>query len=143
MAPTKSKPYLNARFRVEIGSLVVAGFSDVSGLQVELETEDYREGGRNDFVHKLPKVIKCPNLILKRGVTDSDVLWKWHQEAVTGKINRMDGSIILCDLQGNDKVRWEFFGAYPIKWSGPEFKADGSVVAVESLELVHWGIKKK
>lgn len=135
-------PYLNFRFLVEIGGLIVGGFSDVSGLQVETEAEEYREGGVNEYVHKLPKITKYTNLTLKRGITDSDVLWKWHRDVVAGKIMRKNGSVILLDVAGNEKWRWNFSQAYPVKWSGPDLKADSSMTAVESIELAHNGIMK-
>ena len=147
MAPTKrNDPYLSFKFHVEIDGLIAAGFSEVSGLQVEIETEDYREGGVNDHVRKMPKTAKYANLVFKRGITDSDVLWKWHLDAaVNGKIQRKNGRIILYDFQGNEKIekwRWEFKEAFPVKWSGPDFKADGGTVAVESLEVAHHGITR-
>ena len=135
-------PYLNFMFHVEIQGLIVAGFSEASGLQVETETEDYREGGVNDYVHKLPKISKQSNISLKRGITDSDVLWQWHRDVVNGIIERKNGRIILFDVQGNEKWRWEFIEAFPVKWSGPEFKADGGTVALETLELAHHGITR-
>lgn len=136
----KVDPYLSFSFKVEIDSIIVAGFSDVSGLQVEIETEDYREGGINDYVRKMPKVTKYPILVLKRGITDCDELWKWHRKAVEGIIERKTGSIILCDYNGNEKWRWGFKDAFPVKWTGPDFKSDGSAVAIESLEITHHGI---
>ena len=138
----RKDPYSSVRFLVEIDELIVGGFSEVSGLQVETETEEYREGGVNDYVHKLPKGSKYPNLVLKRGITDSDALWKWHQDVVSGKKARKTGRIILLDLKGNEKLRWTFEDAYAVKWSGPEFKADGNAVAIETLEISHHGIKK-
>jgi phage tail-like protein len=136
-------PYLGCRFVVEIDSLTVGGFSEVSGLVVEVETEDYQEGGVNDYVHKLPKGIKYPNLVLKRGITDSDELWKWYEDVVNGKIKHKNGSIILLDSEGNVKRTWTFEDVYPIKWTGPDFKADNSAIAIESLELVHKGLIRK
>ncbi len=138
----KQYPYLALRFQVELNSLMVGGFSEVSGLEVELQTEDYNEGGVNDFVHKLPKGAIYRNIILKRGMMDSDVLWKWLQGAVNGKIKdaNKSGAIILWDSEGNPKWRWEFKDAYPVKWSGPQLRATGNEVAVETLELVHNGI---
>jgi phage tail-like protein len=38
-------------------------------------------------------------------------------------------------------MRWTFEQAYPVKWSGPQFKADDNAVAVETLELAHEGMK--
>ena len=138
----RKDPYLSFRFSVEIGGLIVGGFSEVSGLQVETETEDYQEGGVNGFVHKLPKTTRHQNLVLKRGLTDSDVLWNWHQNTVNGKIERKNGSIILIDLEGNETWRWAFTDAYPVKWAGPEFRADSDGVAIEAIELAHNGIRK-
>jgi len=144
MAVGKRKdPYLSFRFRVEIHGLIEGSFSEVSGLEVEMETEDYPEGGVNDYIHKLPRRTKYPNLVLKRGITDSDVLWKWHQEVVSGKIERKSGRIILLDSEGGEKWSCSFEGAYPVKWTGPDFKADSNTVAIETLELVHRGIKKE
>jgi len=136
----RNDPYVSFRFLVEIQGLIVGGFSEVSGLQAETETEDMREGGVNDYVHKLPKVTKYPNITLKRGITDSDVLWRWHRDVVKGKIERRTGYVILLDSEGNEKWRWTFEDAYPVKWTGPDFKADNSAVSIEALELVHNGI---
>lgn len=135
-------PYLAFNFKVEIRGLVVAGFSEVSGVQAETETEDYREGGLNNYVHKLAKLTKYSNLVLKRGLTDSDVLWQWHQKVVAGSIQRQNGSVILLDATSAEKWRWNFSQAYPVKWMGPDFKADGNSIAIETLELVHNGIWK-
>jgi phage tail-like protein len=42
---SRHDPVLAFHFAVEIGGLFVAGFSDVSGLQAEIEIQEYREGG--------------------------------------------------------------------------------------------------
>jgi phage tail-like protein len=135
-------PYRAFNFLVEIQGIIVGGFSEVSGLQAETEIEDYREGGVNNFVHKLPKVTKYPNLVLKRGLTDSTELWEWHQNVVAGQVQRQNGSVILLDNTRSEKWRWNFAAAYPVKWVGPELKADGNTVAVEMLELAHHGLYK-
>ena len=69
-----------------IEGLLVAGFSEVSGLQAETEVEEVREGGVNDYVYKLPKGTKYQNLTLKKGMTISNDLWDWHRNVVAGKI---------------------------------------------------------
>lgn len=137
----RTDPYLGYRFLVEIEGLVVGGFSEVTGLQAETEVEEVREGGVNGAVLRLPKATKFPNLVLKRGITDSDALWHWYQEVVDGYVNRQGGAVILWDEEGQEVWRWEFEGAYPVKWVGPDLKADGNAVAIETLELVHNGLK--
>lgn len=138
----RKDPYSNSRFLVEIEGLIVGGFAEVSGLHVETQVEEYREGGVNDFVHRLPKETRYPNLVLRRGITDSDVLWKWHQDVVNGKVTRKNGYVILLDSEGNETWRWNFVEAYPARWLGPDLRGDGNAVALEAIEIVHNGIKK-
>ncbi|MGH7806994.1 MAG: phage tail protein [Thermodesulfobacteriota bacterium] len=142
--PTGNKPYpyTSFRFKIEINGIIVAQVSDVSGLQVETETEPYEEGGENGFIHQLPKRTKFQNIILKRGITDLEEMWKWHQEVVIGKFERKNGAIILMDVTGQEKWRWNFSEAFPVKWTGPDLKADSNTVAFETIELAHHGIEK-
>ena len=139
----RTDPYLACRFRVEIEGLEVGGFSEVTGLQVETEVETYREGGLNEYEHKLPGPTRYPaNLTLKRGFMDADTLWTWHQEIAQGKIKRRNGSIVLLNDAGEDKWRWNFTGAYPVRWAGADLRASSAEVAVETLELAHHGLAK-
>ncbi|HWP92880.1 MAG TPA: phage tail protein [Thermodesulfobacteriota bacterium] len=138
----KTYPYTLFRFKIEINGIIVAQVSEVSGLQVETETETYEEGGENGFVYQLPKRTKFQHITLKRGITDLEEMWKWHQEVVKGKFQRKNGAIILMDVAGEEKWRWNFFQAFPVKWTGPDFKADSNTVAFETIELAHHGIEK-
>jgi phage tail-like protein len=139
----RNDPYLSARFLVEIEGILVAGFQEVTGMQIETETEDYREGGVNEYVHRLAGPTRYPqNLVLRKGLTDIESLWSWHQDVVKGDIVRRNGTILLMDRAGLPAMWWDFTDAYPVKWSGPEFRAEQGVVAVEQLELVHRGISK-
>ncbi len=135
-------PYGAFRFHLEIDSVIVAGFSEVSGLTVETEVEERSEGGVNDQVHTFAKGTKHPRLVLKHGLTDSDALWSWHQEVVAGRIARQSGRILLFDSAGEEKWRWTFEGAFPVKWTGPDLRADSNAVAFETVELVHRGLQK-
>jgi len=138
----RKDPYQSFRFLVEINGLIVGGFSEVSGVSAETEFDEIKEGGVNDHIHKLPKMTKYPNMALKRGITDSDALWRWHQDVVSGKFSRRTVFVVLMDSEGAERWRWSFLDAYPIKWIGPDLKADSNVVAIESLELAHNGFKK-
>ncbi len=138
----RQDPYTSFRFRVEIQSIMVAEFSEISGLQSETEVEPYEEGGVNDFVHQLPKRTKYQPIVLKRGITDIQEMWEWHQDVVNGRFERQNLSIILLDEAGNDKWRWEIEAAFPVKWSGPDLKADNNAIAFETIELAHHGIRK-
>jgi phage tail-like protein len=139
----RNDPYLAFNFFVEIEGLLVGGFSEVTGLQVETEIQEYREGGLNKYIHKLPGPTRYPsNLILKRGLTDIETLWSWHQDVIAGTIERKNGSIYLLDRMRLPAMWWNFTDAYPVKWTGPELRAESNTVAFESVELVHRGISK-
>ena len=73
--------------------------------------------------------------MLKWGVTDSQELYHWHQQVIQGNLMRKNGSVVLVDSQGNEKLRWNFFNAWPSKWAGPTFNAKGNDVAIEELTL--------
>lgn len=128
-------------FWVEIDGLLVGGFTEVLGLESEVEVEEYHEGGVNGYTHLFPKRIKYPPLLLKKGITNSSELWDWYEEVVAGKVKRKNGSIILQNQLGQEVCRWNFFECYPTKWIGPELDAASSEVAIEALEIVHNGFK--
>jgi phage tail-like protein len=128
-------PYLGYNFLVEIDGITQAGFQEVSGLDVSTDAVDYREGADPSHVRKLPGMHKYGAITLKRGVTDSDELWKWRMTVVSGKPDRKNGSIILLDSAGNERVRWNFFMAWPSKWTGPSFNASSAATAIETLEI--------
>jgi len=136
----KIDPLMSFRFLVEIDGVTTAHASEVTGLQIETETETYEEGGVNDFVHHLPKRTKYQHITLKRGITSRDDMWQWHRNVVSGRFKRKSVSIILMDTKGDEVWRWNFVGAYPVKWVGPELKADSNTVAFETIELAHCGI---
>ena len=135
-------PYRNFSFLVEIDGITQAGFSDCSGFGASTDPIEYREGGDNKTPRKLPGLTKYPNITLKWGLTDSRELYDWYRDVVNGKIARKSGSIILLDLEGNEKVRWNFFEAWPTKWDGPDFTAKGNDVSIETLELAHERVER-
>jgi phage tail-like protein len=138
-------PLQLGRFLVEIGSEVVANFQDCSGLAVEIEVQEYQEGGNNEFIHKLPGRMKYPNITLKRGITDNAQFSSWRPKVEGGKITveKKNLAIILFNHAGETVKTWEVSEAYPIKWTGPDFKASSMEVAIETLELVHQGWKER
>ncbi|MCI3920983.1 phage tail protein [Paenibacillus sp. TRM 82003] len=134
--------YTSHRFTVEIDGLEEAGFSEVSGLTIETELEEVREGGVNHFVHKFVKQTKPQPIVLKHGITLSPQMYEWYQWVIEGHIIRLTGAIIMYDDQDEILRRWNFFDAFPYKWVGPELNASRSEVAFESIELAHNGFKE-
>ena len=135
-------PYRGYNFRIEIDGIQQAGFQEVSGLDSSSDSQDYREGTDPNHVRKLSGLNKYSAITLKRGITDSDELWKWRETVVDGKTERRNGSIVLLSESGQEKLRWNFFNAWPSKWTGPSFNSTSSAIAVETLELTHEEVRK-
>lgn len=133
-------PYLAFNFVVEIEGVVVAGFTDVTGLSIETQVERKTFGGQNHREYTFFTQTKYTDITLKHGVTSDECLWNWYKEVINGQIHRKDGSIFLLDNLGNPKVWWDFLEACPIKWEGPTFSSTSSSVAAETLVLTHNGI---
>lgn len=111
-------------------------FQSVSGLSVQYEMEEYKEGGENRFVHKLPVRTKYDNLILKRGMLIDSVVTQWCMLAFTlRKFIPADLTIILLNEQGTPLRTWNIVHAIPVKWSITDLSADKSEIVVETLEL--------
>jgi len=115
-------------------------FQDVSGISMEMETEDLLEGGENRFVHRLPKSIKYPKLVLKRGIAKLDSpLVKWCKEVLEGafieKLKPMTVEVSLMDEAGKPVRVWSFVNAFPVSWEVESFNSTKNEIAIEKIEL--------
>ena len=135
-------PFRNFNFRVEIDGITQAAFAECSGFGSTNDPIEYREGTDRTTVRKLPGLTKYTNITLKWGLTDSRELFSWYVDVTKGKVDRKNGSIVLTDLDGTEKVRWNFFQGWPTKWDGPDFNAKGTDAAIETLEIAHEGIER-
>ena len=148
MAARSNDPYGAFRFVVELGSVQVAGFAECTGLNMETKVFEYKEGGNNGTTLKFPEASTYGNVTLKRGMTQSTDLLDWHLDVINGQFNtnaraaKANIAIVLNDEAGNAAWRWNLLQAFPVKWVGPELKASGNEVAIETLELAHEGIQK-
>lgn len=130
-------PYLGFRYRVEIDAVLRGGFTEVDGIEVELETETYEEGGVNDRTHVLPTRASTGNVTLRRGLTDEDDVWSWAKAAVDGRADRQPVRIVVLDTAGLEAVSWQLLGALPVRYAGPDLAAEDGRVALEELELAY------
>jgi phage tail-like protein len=135
-------PFGVANFLVEIDGITRAAFQQVSGFDSTIEVIEHREGGDNMTPRKIPGRTTHANIVLKWGLTTDDELYRWHRDVVRGVLQRRNGSIVLLDRAGQEVVRWNFFNAWPSKWDGPDLNAEGTDVAIETLELAHEGIER-
>jgi phage tail-like protein len=135
-----------ATFLVEIDGQSVGRFIEMSGLEVNIEVEEHHEGGENFFTHKLPGRITWPNLVLKRGITQSNNLIAWMDKVAAGgfeaegnKLERSTMAVTLMSASGKRLRSWNFEGAFPVKWTGPSFAMASDDQAMEELEIAHHG----
>jgi len=128
-----------AAFTVEVLGLTLGTFSAVSGLEATVDVLEYREGGMNDVVHRLPGAMTYPNLILTNGVT-SPAVEAWFAKTRLGA-DRHTMTLTFLDAAGKAMRAWSFAEAYPIRWSGPTLTAGDTKIAGEELEVAHGGMK--
>lgn len=113
-----------------------ARFQSASGLSVEYDMEEYKEGGENRFTHKLPVRTKFSDLVLKRGMlTDSEVI-KWFLDAFRDReFKPTDITVILMNEKSEHLRTWKVAHAIPKKWLISDLNANESAVVIETLEL--------
>jgi phage tail-like protein len=137
-----------ATFIVEVDGVEIGRFSEISGLSVEVQVEEYAEGGEHGFVHKLPGRLSWPNLTLRRGVTNDDNFLAWLHDATgdgmvrrSGRAVRRTAAVTLAGADGTRLRTWSIIDAIPVRWTGPTLASDSSDLAEEELEIAHHGFR--
>ncbi len=140
--------------------LLLGAFSEVGGLNAELDIESYAAGGENTAPKKFVKAGKHPNLTLKRGVTFNTDIWDWHQQVLHGAdpMIRKAGIILLLERasfikQGKNAgldmlaqmlrppiAAWYFDRGLPERLTGPQLEARTNSIAIEQLDISHEGL---
>ena len=111
-------------------------FQAASGLSVEYDMEEFKEGGENRFVHKLPVRTKYADLVLKRGMlTDSKVI-DWFLAAFRDRtFVPTDINVILMNEKSEPLRTWKIAHAIPKKWLVSDLNANDNAVVIETMEL--------
>ena len=134
-------PISGFHFQVEWGGTRI-GFTEVSGLTVELQTIDYREGSSLEYqVTKMSGIPQYSNITLKRGIFRADnEFFQWLNSVKMNNIDRRELTISLLDEEHNPVMVWKVKDAWPCKVEGPSLNSTGNEVAVESIDLCHEGL---
>jgi phage tail-like protein len=143
--PGQQPVYYRAfQFTVEIDGITNARFQEIGGIDATTDVVEYREGGDMLGTRKLPGQTKHSNLSLKRGYTDDDQLWKWYEDVMTGRTEkiRKNVSVVQHDMAGQEKFRWNLYQAFPVKYTAPAFNAKGNDLAIETLEIAYERIER-
>jgi phage tail-like protein len=142
MATLRDRPYVQFNFLVDLGDGNTegpeAGFAEVSGLSMEIDVIEYRNGNsRENQVMKLPGLAKVGNVTLKRGVIGSLALWRWIDQVRNGDAGALRN--VTIQLQNEDRSAvvqtWRLLRARIVKHTSGPFNAKGSDVAVEEIVI--------
>ena len=143
MATERNNPYGSFNYLVDLGTgdttSVRAGFQEVSGLNIEVTSSDYRNGNEGvNHVRKINGIYKIGDITLKRGLMGALDLYQWVDQVRTGDPSaKKSVSIQLRDESGQNTVMtWRLTNAWPMKYTAPALNAKtGTDVAIEELVL--------
>jgi phage tail-like protein len=134
-------PLPKFHFTVEWGGTRI-GFSEVSGLDMQVDLIEYRDGSSPTYGKiKMPGMHKFSNITLKRGVFQGDNdFFNWLNTVSLNTIERRDLTISLLNEQHMPVMTWKVRNAWPVKVQSTDLKSDANEVAIETLELAHEGL---
>ena len=118
------------------------GFTEVTGLDIQVEAIEYREGSSPEYSKiKMPGMLKYSNITLKRGSMNGDSdFYKWINTTSLNTAERRDIIISLLNETHEPVMTWKAKNAFAIKVQASDLKSDGNEVAIETLELAHEGL---
>lgn len=122
------------RFVVTMGDEQMA-FSEVSGLDIGVETITYKDGLGKKHMPGQPSDV---NITLKRGVVrKKSQFFDWINQISLNLIDKKDITVSLTNETGDEPlVTWTVTNAFPKKLAAPSFNGSSNEVAVETLELM-------
>jgi phage tail-like protein len=134
-------PLPKFHFQVQWGGVRI-GFTEVTGLDMQVEAIEYREGSSPEYSKiKMPGMHKFSNITLKRGTIQGDSdFYKWINTINLTVTERRDIIISLLNETHAPVMTWKAKNAFPIKVQASDLKSDGNEVAIETLELAHEGL---
>ena len=134
-------PLPKFHFQVQWGGVRI-GFTEVTGLDMQVEAIEYREGSSPEYSKiKMPGMHKFSNITLKRGTIQGDSdFYKWINTINLTITERRDIIISLLNETHAPVMTWKAKNAFPIKVQASDLKSDGNEVAIETLELAHEGL---
>ncbi|MEI7829427.1 MAG: phage tail protein [Prolixibacteraceae bacterium] len=135
-------PPVGFHFKVEVPALSSNGddvrFTEVSGLSVEMKTEEVPEGGENRFAQKYPGGVRYTDITLKRGLLIQSELTDWIDRCINSfDIQPKEIFIKLLNENHDPLITWHLINAYPTKWSVSDLNSSNNAVVVESLQLTY------
>lgn len=136
-------PQAKFRYKIEIDGLEAGGFSEASGFDASIDVIEYREGDMTaETPMKIPGLKKYGNITLKKGLTDSRVMYDWLASGLTGEVERKTVTLTLLNETQAPVASWQIINAWPTKYTAPDFNATASEIAIETVEIAHEGMTR-
>ena len=142
MATQRERPYNRFNFLVDLGDGNTegpdAGFAEVSGLGMQLEVIEYRNGNsRENEPMKITGLARVGDVTLRRGLIGSLKLYHWIAQLRNGDSNAL--RTVTIQLQSEDHTAtvqtWKLLRARIVKHVSGPFNAKGGDVAMEEMVL--------
>ncbi len=130
-------------FKIEVGSVAIAEFKEVSGLEtaVEVITHEVVTAEGHHVIRKLPGRRLTGDITCRRGLSSDKQWWDWLKKIDTAAPDRMDGSIVVYDNAGGEQARFNFMQAWPSKVSVSGMNSASNEILMEEVVLTHEGIE--
>jgi phage tail-like protein len=143
MATQRDNPYSSFNFLVDFATgdtnTVRGGFQEVSGINLEVTSADYR-AGNSPVNHpvKVNGVYKVGDVTFKRGLIGATDLYQWIDAIRTGDhtVLRTVHVSLQDEAHNGPVMTWTLVNARPMRYTAPSFNAKtGTDVAIEELVL--------
>lgn len=138
----RADPYGQYNFTLSIDSTNIAGFTECTGLDAEIQRIDYREGAdTRQNPRKLRGMVTYTDITLRRGYTQDRDLWDWYNKILSGTMDRRSIDITLLNEARQEVLMWTISDAWICAWKGPALNATTNEVAIEEVIICHEGLQ--
>jgi phage tail-like protein len=138
-------PIATYAYHVEIDSITVAQFKQVSGLSISVGVIEHRSNKLmgQPILKKLPGAVKFDDIVLSRGKVADMAFWSWIKLVQDGKISeaRKTGAIVLFDYAHGEINRFNFDQGWPSKVEVGKLEAGVDSVLLETVTITHENLR--
>jgi phage tail-like protein len=138
----------------------IGGFTQIGGLQVNVQDIPYREGGMNVTTHHVPGMVTFPPVVFQRGVlfgNDQAITWVRglirvaNGSGINGKVGsapkgfRVNVNIYAAEHPNTSdtlvpRIGWRLHNAYLTNLNYTDLSSVGNEIMFETMTLVHEGM---
>ena len=138
-------PIATYAYHVEIDSITIAQFKQVSGLSISVGVIEHRANKLlgQPIMKKLPGAVKFEDIVLSRGKVADQAFWSWIKLVQDGKVSeaRKTGSIVLFDYAHGEINRFNFEQGWPSKIEVGKLEAGVDSVLLETVTITHENLR--